>query len=134
MAGRFQNPREPTWFVYAVPPGRWRIGWSNFLSYCLGSPSFEIKAGEAVYAGTFHIEGPTLAPDLDLAPAKAYLGGPSAETLRAAVYRNGERGSCMGLSHDYALEFPGAPFAPGYSWGGAAAAPLGPLSPIGGRP
>jgi len=78
-----------------------------------------VKAGEVVYAGTFHLDGDDLGPDLVLDPAKAYLGAPMADHLKAADYRNGSRGSCHGLNLIYALEIPGAPFAPDYFWGGA---------------
>jgi hypothetical protein len=87
------------------------------VDYCLGSPSFEVKAGEVVYAGTFHLEGDDLGPDLALDPAKVYLGAAAADRVRPAVYRNGSRGSCHGFSAVYALEVPGAPFAPDYTWG-----------------
>ena len=112
--------KEGNWFVLAVPPGRWRIANSGFVNYCLGSPSFEVKPGDVVYAGTFHLDGDDLGPDLALEPAKAYLGGPAGDSLRAAVYRNGSRGSCHSFGLVYALEIPGAPFEPGYAWGSAA--------------
>ena len=47
------------WYAFAVPPGRWRIemlteiGDQYRLNFCLGSPAFEVKAGEVIYAGTF---------------------------------------------------------------------------------
>lgn len=111
--------KDGNWFIRAVPPGRWRISASNVLNYCLGSPFFEVNAGEVVYAGTFHLEGPNLGPDLDLEPVRTYLGqaGPN---VRAAVYRNGSRGRCYESQVAYALEFPGAPFEPDYLWGTAA--------------
>ncbi len=112
--------REGNWFAFAVPPGRWRIASSGFLSYCLGSPSFEVGAGEVVYAGTVDLAGQSFGPDLDLEPAKTYLAAASpAAKLRPAAYRNGSRGSCRGFGVIYALEIPGAPFDPDYAWGGA---------------
>ena len=110
--------KDGNWFALAVPPGRWRIASSGFLNYCLGSPSFEVGAGEIVYAGTFELAGQNIGPDLDLEPAKAFLAAPSAH-LRPATYRNGSRGSCRGFGVTYALEFPGAPFDPDYAFGGA---------------
>ena len=110
---------EGNWFIFAVPPGRWRITAAGFLNYCLGSPAFDLHAGEIVYAGTFDLAGDNLGPDLSLDPARAYLGGAATDRLRSAVYQNGSRGSCRGFGVIYALEIPGAPFEPGYAWGGA---------------
>jgi hypothetical protein len=116
------DPWHGDTFAFAVPPGRWRIsgiGKPMVLNFCLGAPSFEVKAGEVVYAGLFDLGAADLGPDLDLAPAKAWLAGhPQAQTIRAAVYSNGSRGVCAGNAI-YALEVRGAPFAPGYLWGGA---------------
>jgi hypothetical protein len=111
--------KEGNWFIFAAPPGRWRIASSGVVNYCLGGPSFEAKAGDVIYAGTFHLEGDDLGPDLALEPAKAYLAGPAADRLKPAEYRNGSRGTCHGVNLVYALEIPGAPFAPDYFWGNA---------------
>jgi hypothetical protein len=112
-------------FVFAVPPGRWRVygmGIGPTLNFCLGSPSFEIAAGEVVYAGSFDFGATDMGPNLDLGPAKAWLGAqPQAQTLRPAAYVNGSKGLC-GANHIYALEVKGAPFEPGYAWGSAAPA------------
>ena len=113
--------REGNWFAIAVPPGRWRIASSGFLSYCLGAPSFTVGAGEVVYAGTFDLAGETLGPDLDLEPARTYLAAAPPARLRPADYRNGARGSCRGFGVIYALEIPDAPFDPDYAWGDAPA-------------
>lgn len=116
----FANPKGDT-YAFAVPPGRWRIygvGALPLLNFCLGSPSFEVKAGEIVYAGAFDLSAEDLAPDLDLTPATAWLGDP-ARSVRPAAYVNGSRGPC-GDNTIYALEFDGAPFAPGYAWGSQA--------------
>jgi hypothetical protein len=91
-----------------------------FLNLCLGSPSFELKPGEVIYAGTWNLAGDDLGPDLAMAPARAWLKGPAAEQLQPAVYRNGSRGSCHAFPMSYALEIPGAPFAPDYHWGSLA--------------
>jgi hypothetical protein len=118
-AGRFGVKKDGFWFVFAVPAGRWIVARSGFVGHCLGAPSFAVDAGEVVYAGTFHIEGPDLTPDLNIQPARDYLSGPAASAVRPAGYRNGDRLTCRGFGINYALEFPGAPFAPGYSWGSA---------------
>jgi len=107
----------------AVPPGRWRLaGLSDglvTLNFCWGAPSFEVKAGEVVYAGSFGIDSEDLGPDLDLAPAAALVGSqPAAAKLRAAAYFNGDVSAC-GDTGMAALEVTGAPYLPGYVWGGA---------------
>lgn len=118
--GFMSAKKEGNWFVLAVPPGRWRIASSGFVDYCLGSPSFEVKAGDGVYAGTFHLEGPDLSPDLDLAPAQAFMASVLTARLHAAEYRNGSRQACSGSMVTYGLEFPERPFAPDYKWGSLA--------------
>lgn len=110
-------------FAFAAPPGRWRVyglvGGGPVLNFCLGSPAFEVKAGEVVYAGSFDLSASDIGPDLDLTPAKAWLGShPQAQSVRPAVYVNGSLGTC-GNNAIYALEVKGAPFEPGYAWGGA---------------
>ena len=111
-----------TW-AYALPPGRWRIvgfGDKPLLDFCLGSPSFEAKAGEVVYAGTFDMSAQDVGPDLSLTPVKAWLGAsPAADRVRPAAYVNGSRGPCGGNAI-YAFEIKGAPFEPGYTWGSMA--------------
>ena len=119
---------EGDFFAFAVPAGRWRINDMNngMLTFCLGAPSFEVKAGEVVYAGTFDFKAESFAPNMDLEPAKGFLAGlpDSAAKLRAAEYTNGSLDSCAGGELIYALEIEGAPYAPDYRWGGAAAAPI----------
>jgi hypothetical protein len=79
-----------------------------------------------VYAGSFDFAATDMGPDLDLSPAKAWLGAtPQAQVLRPAAYVNGTRGLC-GANHIYALEVKGAPFEQGYVWGSAAAATITP--------
>ena len=123
-----QNPRHRNdqMVAFAVAPGRWRVGaianW-NVLNFCLGSPSFDLAAGDVVYLGSFDLSAPDIGPDQDLTPARAWLAGqPQAGMVRQAAYMNGSRGAC-GFTEIYALEFKGAPFEPGYTWGGAAANP-----------
>lgn len=129
MKGILFAHRQGDMFAFAVPPGRWRLygmGMMPVLNFCLGSPSFPVAAGEVVYAGSFDLGANDLGPDLDLTPAKAWLGAaPQAAALRAAVYTNGSRGEC-GDNTIYAIEVKGAPFAPDYAWGGA----LKPLPPL----
>ena len=112
--------KEGNWFVLAIQPGRWRISGSGFLDYCLGGPSFEVAAGDVIYAGSFALKGANLGPDLNLAPAQEYLKSTGlADRLKPAEYRNGATGFCS-VSIPYALEIDGAPFAPGYDWGSQA--------------
>jgi hypothetical protein len=114
--------KEGNWFVFAVPPGRWRIAAMNVLpavDFCLGAPSFEGRAGEVVYAGTFDLGSEDLGPDLGLDPVKGFLAGqPAAGKVLPAAYTNGMRAKCV-QTFAYALEVKGAPFEPGYVWGGA---------------
>jgi hypothetical protein len=110
-------------FAFAVPAGRWRIAALQaglpVLNFCLGAPAFEVRAGDVVYAGSFDLSAEDLGPDLGLAPADAWLGAaPEASRLRPASYVNGTRSVC-GDNAIYALEVKGAPFEPGYTWGGA---------------
>ena len=129
-----------TW-AYALPPGRWRVvgfGSKPFLDFCLGSPSFEAKAGDVVFAGTFDMSAEDVGPDLSLTPVKAWLGAsPAAGRVRPAAYINGSRGPCGGNAI-YAFEIKGAPFEPGYTGGsmanahatpGAAPLPIAPARP-----
>ena len=110
-------------FVFAVPPGLWKLDTVSQLNLCLGAPAFRVEAGDVVYAGSFDIAGPDIGPDMDMAPARTWLAGlPQEHALRPAAYVNGVRGFCSGFSM-YALEVTGAPFVPGYRWGGAASAP-----------
>lgn len=108
----------------ALPPGRWRIG-SEInglmeLNYCLGSPAFELKAGEVVYAGNLDLKSSSLRPDLSLDRIRQWLAGtPAAAAVRRAAWTNGSRGPC-GPNSIYALEFDGAPFEPGYALGSLA--------------
>lgn len=113
--------------VVRVPPGRWRVtsitqangfdGGIYATSFCLGAPSFDVAAGEAIYAGFFS-EFEALLPNLDLAHAQAALAGSPdiAGRLRPASYENGATFRCDG-SYIYAFEIPGAPFEAGYNLG-----------------
>ncbi|MDB5431689.1 MAG: hypothetical protein JWP35_2805 [Caulobacter sp.] len=88
-------------FAYAVPAGRWRLagllGVGAFIDFCLGAPSFEARAGDVIYAGTFDFSAPELRPDLDVAPALALLSSQPAMAakLHAAAYSNGSTTSCV---------------------------------------
>jgi hypothetical protein len=107
------------WTTVFVPPGRWRIATFGFMpaaNMCLGSPSFEVKAGEVIYAGTFDFGAEEMGPSLDLALAKEFLKGtPAADQVKPAYYVNGSTSPC-GDSSIYAFDIPGAPFEPGYKW------------------
>jgi hypothetical protein len=107
--------------AFVVPPGRWRIyglGLDPTLNLCLGSPAFTLKPGEIVYAGEFDLTRDDISPNLDLAPARAWLAGQPGQ-VTAAAYANGSLGPC-GDNSIYALEFKDAPFEPGYAWGSRA--------------
>ena len=87
-------------FAVKVPPGIWRIdGFGNLqadVSLCLGSPAFEVKAGEIVFAGTFDLDGLLLGPDMSPEPARTFLlGYPDiAQKLQLAVWRDGAAFRC----------------------------------------
>jgi hypothetical protein len=122
-------------FAYALPPGRWRLQSvmhaTMQLNYCLGSPAFELKAGDVLFAGTFDLGAKNFSPDLSLSPAKEWLGAvPAAASIRPASYVNGVRGIC-GPNAIYALEFDGVPFEPGYALGSKARAAQSGDSPTG---
>ena len=74
-----------------------------------------------LYAGAFDLAAEDITPDMDLAPARAWLGD-AARPVSAAAYANGSLGPC-GDNSIYALEFKGAPFEPGYAWGSRGAQP-----------
>jgi hypothetical protein len=111
-------------FIAAVPPGTWRLEGLTIgqtLHFCLGAPSFELKPGEVVFAGSFDMSTGPLRPDMDLAVAKKALAARPdfADRVQPARYVNGSTGVCLyGLA--YALEFPEAPFAERYVYGSAA--------------
>lgn len=113
--------------VAVVPPGRWRLsafsGLGGYaLSLCMGAPSFEVSAGEVVYAGGFLFGGDGPRLDMTLAPAHAALANTPhlAERVRAAEYRNGETFACGATSNFYNYEIDGAPFVEGYGFGSRA--------------
>lgn len=118
--------------AYYVPPGRWRLdkitaASNGALSLCLGAPAFEVGAGEVVFAGAFDFKAAEVGPDLDLAPVRAWLDGAAEPSgLKAAAYVNGVTFPCTGglvegeVKGIYAYEVKGAPYEPGYTWGGAA--------------
>lgn len=115
------NGGQGLMLAFAVPPGRWRLAYEKngqmAVSFCLGSPAFDVQAGDVVYAGSFDPTG-LGHPDMTLEPAKAIfpaLGG-LADKLRAASYVNGTQGVCQG-AYAYALEIAGQSFVDGYSWG-----------------
>ncbi|MCX7357476.1 MAG: hypothetical protein NT015_04930 [Alphaproteobacteria bacterium] len=113
--------------IVQVPPGRWRVtsitqtsgfDYAVYITdFCLGAPSFEVRAGEAVYAGSFTQRG-AFGPDMDLTAAQADLAEVPAiaSRLRAASYINGATYPCGG-TYIYALEVPGAPFSEDYAYG-----------------
>lgn len=122
VVGLIGAKKEGNMIAVVVPPGRWRVygmGISPVMNFCLGSPSFEVKAGEIVYAGSYDLGSSDLTPSMDLAPATAWLAGAGGDRLKAASYTNGSRGMC-GDNVIYALEFKDAPFEPDYALGSKA--------------
>jgi hypothetical protein len=116
-------PHDGVWLAFSIPPGRWRLSEMGIglgrLNFCLGSPSFEVAAGEVVYAGSFNLSSENLSPVMSLGDARSWLGETrAAARVRVANYSNGWTGDCEG-NVLYAIEFDQAPFRPGYVWGGA---------------
>ncbi len=115
--------KTDNWFIIAVPPGRWRILGFWPVNLCLGSPAFDVKAGDVIYAGAFNMSSQNIAPDLTLDPVKTYLSGtPFSSAVQPAAYVNGSLGKCF-QTRFYAYEVKGAPFLPGYSLGSMATSP-----------
>ena len=115
------NRKDGRFYAFSVQPGLWRLAGIHALNLCLGSPAFEVKAGEVVYAGSFDLSAEGIGPDLSLDGPRAYLAGHAvASRLRPAAYRNGIVDRCQGVGSIYALEVPGAPFEPGYQGGSRA--------------
>lgn len=103
---------------FAVPAGDWRLTSLSTAapatSLCLGAPSFNVAAGEIVYAGAFGVDGQ---PDLALDGVREQLvARPDlAERVRAASYRNGVTFDCGGASFLAAFHINGAPFEDSYT-------------------
>lgn len=108
--------------VFKAPPGRWRLAGVGYdgpaISLCFGGPAFELKAGEALYLGSFMFGVPDqYIPDLDLAVVRQALAAPAlTDRLKPAPYINGSTGPCGSLI-SYALEWPAHPYAPDYAAG-----------------
>jgi hypothetical protein len=118
--------RKEGWMVaVAVPPGTWRMEnliVGQVIDFCVGSPAFEVKPGETIFAGTFDLSADLLKPEMDLADARTMLASrpERAEALKPAVWRNGSTSHCR-VGMIYALEFEDAPFIEGTRSAGAAA-------------
>jgi hypothetical protein len=104
-----------------APPGRWRME-SMFLgnltvTLCMGSPAFELDAGNVVYVGDFNFAADPFVPDLTLAPAQEALTASPllAQRLQAASYTNGTTGTCGRAQHIYAYEIPASQAEPAQS-------------------
>jgi hypothetical protein len=118
---------QGTTLVFAVPPGRWKIAHLSAglftVSLCLGAPSFEVAAGDVVYAGAFDPASATnkIGPEMTLEPYRAVFPALSGlgEKMRPASYVNGSTGQCYG-AYMYALETNGSAFAEGYALGSKA--------------
>jgi hypothetical protein len=117
---------EGATYVYAVPPGRWRLENvevnSVSMSFCLGGPAFDLAAGEAVYAGSFNPSN--VVPDMQMEAAKAAFPSvsPVVEKLKPADWVNGVQAQCRG-AYAYALELPARPFVDSYALGSKAQPP-----------
>lgn len=115
------SDREVREKLMAIPivPGDYRVeSRMNTMEYCLGAPVTTIREGDVVFFGTFDIAGHAMGPSMDLEPARTFLANDPNRLarLRPAEWRNGHVSACT-LVYFYALEFPGAPFEPGYSGG-----------------
>ena len=118
---------QGTTLVFAVPPGRWKVAHLSAglftVSLCLGAPSFEVAAGDVVYAGSFDPASATnnIGPEMTLEPYRAVFPALSGlgEKMRPASYVNGSTGQCQG-AYMYALETTGGAFADGYALGSKA--------------
>ena len=96
--------------TFSVPPGRWRLSAVNVGQYithfCLGTSGFEVRDGEAVYAGAFDLSGEQLRPDMTL---RADLLAPTSPAAtaglrhRAAEWSYGDKEQCQG-AYLYALD------------------------------
>lgn len=100
--------REGAWQTFQVPPGRYRITNTSWLNHCLGSPAFDIEAGEIVYAGTFNLAGEALGPTLNLDDLPGTLTD-RLQGARAARYENGSTVPCLFGLFIYPLEIADAP-------------------------
>ncbi|MGA0599126.1 hypothetical protein ACO2Q3_00305 [Caulobacter sp. KR2-114] len=115
--------RNGATLVFPAAPGRWRIASVGVgevtLSLCFGSPAFEVKEGEVVYAGAFAPDH--VMPDMTLEPARAAFPALSTavDKLRAAEWINGAQGQCEG-TYFYVMEAPGRPYLPDYRFGARA--------------
>lgn len=101
-------------YLFEAPPGYWRIAGSGGIDFCLGAPAFELKPGQAVYAGSLRggPDGPlNLDPGIDR--VRASLPAAVAERLEPANYVNGATHTCGlgGPSLITTLFFPGYPAA-----------------------
>jgi hypothetical protein len=123
---------DGSWFMRAVPPGAYRykqIG-TIPLEFCLGSPAFEVKSGEIIYAGAFDLSAQSMGPDMSIEPVRQLFDGASSfASVKPASYVNGSVGFCLGGAAIYALEFSGYPYVDGYEWGSKASQRIGPSPP-----
>ncbi|MBO9501346.1 hypothetical protein [Brevundimonas sp. A19_0] len=120
IAFGLRSSRRGLWHAFEVPAGRYRIVGTGWVNHCLGSPAFEITAGDVVYAGRFLLEGETLGPTLDVSEVPAQLDGTLRDRLRPAQYNNGSTTLCPFGVGIYPLEIPGVPFQEGYRGGSLA--------------
>jgi hypothetical protein len=120
------GPKEQT-VVAVVPPGRWRLsafhGPAGYVtSLCMGAPSFDLGAGDVVFAGSFAFgeHGSRLDMHLDHARTALAAAPTLSARVRAAEYRNGATFSCGAASGFYSYEIAGVPYADDYRFGSRA--------------
>ena len=92
------------------------MGVNGTLDLCLGSPAFDAKAGEVIFAGGFDFTAEHFGPELDLEDSRLMLKNfpDLGLRLQAADYVNGTTAECLG-STIYAFEIAGSPAANGQS-------------------
>ena len=104
--------------AFVVPPGRWvvnALGGDAAVTFCLGAPYFDVRAGEVVFAGSIDLGAEDIGPDMNLGPAQAFLSVKPAlaGALRPANWTNGAVMSCaipqtyVFATYTYALELKG---------------------------
>jgi hypothetical protein len=102
--GRASEVRERL-VAFPAPPGRWRLSQKmGTLDFCLGSPAFDLKAGDVVYLGALDLVG-RIGPDMNLAPAQALLAATPdlAAKLKAVDWIADTKATCGGV-YIYRLE------------------------------
>lgn len=116
-----------SFLAFVLPPGRWRFGSRDAvksMDFCLGSPFFDLTAGETIYAGAFDL-GEDVTPNLSLEEIKlAIVTRPDlSQSIKPASWKNGSTSQCgeiLPSSYIYAIEFPSFPYIEEYKAGSRA--------------